>query len=51
MVAYQNKQDDDVIASPDYNAESYAAATKEIYFMDLFKVNDVKPLVSSEAER
>ena len=31
--------------SPDYNAESYAAAATEIYFMDLCGFSEIRPLV------
>ncbi|MCJ1287407.1 hypothetical protein MMC26_006756 [Xylographa opegraphella] len=40
---YNNNPD----ASPDYNAESYAAAATEIYFMDLCTFKEIRPLVGT----
>lgn len=33
-------------SSPDYNAESYAAAATEIYFMNLCDFSEIRPLVT-----
>ena len=39
---YKNKNTQD--ASPDYNAESYAAAATEIYFMELCGISEIRPI-------
>ena len=38
---------DDDNPSPDYNAESYAAAATEIYFMNLCSFSEIRPVVAS----
>lgn len=44
LADYNSGNTDD--ASPDYNAESYAAAATEIYFMDLCGFSQIRPVTS-----